>query len=93
MDAAIQAMNYYPTMRIVKTRRTAHGDDLEICLDEVEGLGAFLELERMVPAGVSGEDVQAELVAFVGSLGVEAIRTEETYDSLVRVAQSERASA
>lgn len=93
MHEAIQAMGFYPTVRIVKTRRTVHADDLEICLDEVDGLGAFLELERMVPAGVSGEHVQAELVAFVVSLGVEADRTEETYDSLVRAAQLSSRSA
>jgi len=35
---------------------------------------------------VSGEVVQAELAGFVASLGIEAERTEETYDSLVHAA-------
>ena len=86
-DAAIREMGFYPTVRIVKARRTAELDDLSLCLDEVEGLGAFLEIERMVAAPVPGELVQAELAEFVAGLGIEAERTEETYDSLVRSAQ------
>jgi adenylate cyclase class 2 len=86
MHQAVLAMGFYPTVRIVKVRRTAMMGDLTLCLDEVMGLGAFLELERMVPAGVPGEAVQAELAAFVEALGVAAERTEETYDSLVRAA-------
>jgi adenylate cyclase class 2 len=86
MHRAILAMGFYATVRIVKVRRTAVLGDVSLCLDEVEGLGAFLELERMVPPGVPGEAVQAELAAFVEALGVAAERTEETYDSLVRAA-------
>jgi len=35
---------------------------------------------------VPGEAVQAELAAFVASLDIDAERTDETYDSLVRAA-------
>lgn len=84
MHRAIEAMGFYPTVRIVKVRRTADLPDLSLCVDEVDGLGTFLELERMVPADVPAEAVQAELTAFVGSLGVDLQRTEQTYDSLVR---------
>ena len=88
MEQAILAMGFCPTVRIAKVRRTAALDGLLLCVDEVEGLGTFLELERMVPDGVSGEAVQAEMAAFVVSLDVEAERTGETYDSLVRAALS-----
>lgn len=84
MHHAILAMGFYPTVRITKTRRTATLEDLSLCLDEVEHLGTFLELERMAPADYSGLDVQAELAAFVTSLHVQAERTTETYDSLVQ---------
>ncbi|HEY6422136.1 MAG TPA: CYTH domain-containing protein [Pseudonocardiaceae bacterium] len=71
---------------MAKVRRSATLDDLMLCVDEVETLGTFLELERMVPDDASGEDVQVELAGFVASLDIEAERTEETYDSLVRAA-------
>jgi adenylate cyclase class 2 len=86
MHHAILAMGFCPTVRIAKVRSTATFDGLSLCVDEVEGIGTFLELERMVPADVPGEAVQAELAAFVASLGIKAERTEETYDSLVRAA-------
>jgi len=86
MHRAIQAMGFRSTVRIVKVRRAAELPSLSLCVDEVAGLGTFLELERMVPDDAPGEPVQAELAAFVASLGIEAERTAETYDSLVRAA-------
>lgn len=86
MHEAIQHMGFYPTVRIVKTRRTARLGELSLCLDEVKHVGAFLEVEKVIGPGQSGEAVQVELDAFVRSLGVELERTTETYDSLVRAA-------
>jgi adenylate cyclase class 2 len=86
MHEAIQHMGFYPTVRIVKTRRTARLGELSLCLDEVKHVGAFLEVEKVIGPGQSGEAVQVELDAFVRSLGVELDRTTETYDSLVRAA-------
>jgi len=86
MHGALQHMGFYPTVRIVKTRRTARLGELSLCLDEVEHAGTFLEIERVIGPGRAGEAVQAELDAFARSLGVELERTTETYDSLVRSA-------
>lgn len=87
MHRAIMAMGFKPTVCIAKARRTAGLPGLSLCVDEVDGLGTFLELERIVADDVPGEAVQAELAAFVASLGIEAQRTGETYDSLVRAAR------
>lgn len=86
MHEAIQHMGFYPTVRIVKTRRTARRGELSLCLDEVEHAGAFLEIEKVIGPGQSGAAVQAELDTFARSLGVDLERTTETYDSLVRAA-------
>jgi adenylate cyclase, class 2 len=86
MHDAILHMGFHPTVRIVKVRRTARLGELALCLDEVEHLGAFLEIERVIPPGRSGATVQADLDAFARSLGVDLERTTDTYDSLVRAA-------
>jgi adenylate cyclase, class 2 len=86
MHGAVQNMGFYPTVRIVKTRRTVRAGGLSLCLDEVEHAGTFLEIERVIGPGESGEAVQADLDAYARSLGVELERTTETYDSLVREA-------
>ena len=65
-------------------RRTGSLGDMALCVDKLDGLGVFLEVERMVPDGVPGEAVQAELSRFVASLGTDAEQTGQTYDVLVR---------
>ena len=84
MHCAVVAMGFHPTVRIIKTRRTGSLGNLILCVDELDGLGVFLEVERMVPDGVPGEAVQAELSHFVASLGIDAEQTAQTYDVLVR---------
>jgi adenylate cyclase class 2 len=86
MHQAIVAMGFCPTVRICKARRTAAVGDLVLCVDEVDGVGVFVEVERIVPDCVPGEEVQAELSSFVASLGITAERSIQTYDSLVRAA-------
>lgn len=88
MHYAVLAMGFRATVRIGKVRRSAviDGGDTVLCLDEVDGVGTFVEMERLVPDGVPGEVVQAELARFVAALGVEASRTKDSYDTLVRAA-------
>jgi len=87
MHQAALHMGYRPTVRIAKTRRMAPLDDCSLCIDEVEGVGGFLELERMAPDHADAQAIQADLAAFVSSLGIAATRTDQTYDSLVHAAQ------
>jgi len=87
MHGAILHMGYHPTVRVAKARRTATLEHCSLCVDDVEGVGGFLELERMVPDDMPAEAIQAELAAFVAAFGVTVERTDETYDSLVRATQ------
>ncbi|MDG4793080.1 CYTH domain-containing protein [Micromonospora sp. WMMD1082] len=88
MHAAVQQMGFYPTVRIRKTRRTAAYGQMSLCVDEVDGIGTFLEIERLVNVGEHGERVQAEMHRFATTLGVTLARTSDTYDSLLRAAQT-----
>jgi hypothetical protein len=49
-------------------------------------IGAFLETEKVIGPGRSGEAVQAELHAFACSFGVELERSTDTYASLIHAA-------
>ncbi|GAB2964160.1 class IV adenylate cyclase [Micromonospora polyrhachis] len=86
MHAAILAMGFQPTVRIVKTRRTGRLGGMSFCLDEIRHLGTFLEIELLVDDNRSAVEVQARLDDFAQSLGVELARSTETYDSLIRAA-------
>jgi adenylate cyclase, class 2 len=51
MHGTVVGMGFRPTVRIVKMQRTGTPGDLTLCVDELDGLGVFLEVERMVPDG------------------------------------------
>ncbi|MEO3857716.1 class IV adenylate cyclase [Acrocarpospora sp. B8E8] len=86
MHRAITQMGFRPTVRIVKTRRTARVAEMALCVDEVEHAGLFLEIEKVLGVDESGAAAQDYLDAFARSLGVALERTTDTYDSLVRAA-------
>ncbi|WP_093174400.1 class IV adenylate cyclase [Sinosporangium album] len=88
MHHAIIAMGFRPTVRIVKERRTATWGEVTVCVDDVEHAGVFVELERKVPPGMSGVEVQRTLDGFARSLGLELRRVTDTYDTLVRAASA-----
>ena len=68
LEQALFLMGYQTANKVIKLRQTARYKDFEICIDEVENLGLFIEVERM-----SDDDVDAvrkELNEFLDSLGV-----------------------
>ncbi len=83
MHEAILAMGYRPTVRVVKQRRTAQADGYAVCVDDVEGVGAFLEVESVVHGTDDMLRVQGEMAAWVERLGLPVERTGATYDQLV----------
>jgi len=87
MHHAALHLGYQPTVRIIKTRRTASIGGCSLCIDEVEGVGGFIEAERMAFDDADAQAVQAELAALIESLGNVVTRVAETYDSLVHAAR------
>ncbi|WP_328654468.1 CYTH domain-containing protein [Micromonospora sp. NBC_00330] len=80
---ALATMGWVPTVRIVKQRRTGDWGGATVCVDVVDGLGAFIEVERVVNSQRSGEQVQHGLDAMIRSLGVPVLRVADTYDTLI----------
>lgn len=54
---------------VKKTRQTCTYNGYDICLDEVEDLGTFIEVEKITD-GNNSEKVQEELFTFLESLGI-----------------------
>jgi adenylate cyclase class 2 len=84
MHQAVLAMGFVPTVRIVKTRRTATLGDIALCVDDVEHAGLFFEVEKVVATAERPVAIQGQLDVFARSLGVALERVTDTYDSLVR---------
>ena len=56
-------------VRVVKKRQTCECNGYEICIDEIEGLGSFIELEKIDELG-EADRIQQEMFAFLKTLGI-----------------------
>ena len=69
MEQAILLMGYKEAIRVNKVRVITNYQGNEICIDDVEGLGAFIEMEKLTEKGDS-EKIQTELFEFFKTLGI-----------------------
>lgn len=70
-------------VRVIKKRQMARYEGYEICLDEVEGLGSFIELEKMADEADAAQ-IQKEMFDFLMTLGVSAEdQVKKGYDILM----------
>ncbi len=78
----IELLGFEKTVEVHKKRIKTNYKDYEICLDEVENLGYFIEVEKM--SDEDGGKVQNELFDFLKGLGVEKEdRVLIGYDTMV----------
>lgn len=56
---------------LTKTRQKAHIGDIEVCIDTVDGLGSFVEVEKLTDEDADIEVIRAELWQVLHLLGVE----------------------
>lgn len=78
----LKFLGFRPEVRVKKVRRKTNYKDYEICLDEVEHLGGFIELEKITDEDAG--EVQTEMMEFLKTLGVsETERVLNGYDTLM----------
>jgi adenylate cyclase class 2 len=83
MEEILEFLGYHIAVELSKKRRKTEYNGYEICLDDVEGLGLFVEVEKMTQEEDS-KAVQEELFDFLKSLGIdEKDRVFNGYDTLV----------
>lgn len=83
MDGALRLMGFVPTVRIVKSRRTATAGELSFCYDELQGVGTFVEIEAIVSEDDDLERARQELEGLLVRLGISARPCTLSYDTLV----------
>lgn len=82
LEDTLGFLGYHEVIRVKKSRTKTRHNDMEICLDEVEGLGSFIEVEKFSDG--DGDAVQTELFAFLQTLGVSSEdRVLRGYDTLL----------
>ena len=73
----LEALGYRLVAPVRKTRQYLHKDEMTACIDQVENLGDFLELE-IVTAEEKREEALEKLVKLLNHLGYEADATIRT---------------
>ena len=70
---------------LTKTRQKAYHDGVEICVDTVDGLGTFVEVEKLAKHDSDGDAIREDLWRFLEKLGINK-QDEETrgYDVLLK---------
>ena len=69
MRKIIGLLGYEKVVEVNKMRRKCKYGDFEICFDEVDGLGSFIEIEKI--SDKDADLVRKELLDFIKSLGVD----------------------
>lgn len=70
MKAIIEQLGFVLYSNLTKTRQKAHRDDIEICLDAVDELGDFVEVEKLVADDADYQTVIDELWALFEEIGI-----------------------
>ncbi|MFA6099545.1 MAG: class IV adenylate cyclase [Patescibacteria group bacterium] len=82
MAEILELLGYNQIMVINKTRRKGKCTGFNLCLDEVEGLGSFLEVE--VIADEPADEVQGRIFSWLESFGIsESDIVMQGYDTLI----------
>jgi adenylate cyclase, class 2 len=90
MHEALELMGFAPTVRIVKTRRSAQHGQLTFCFDELDGVGSFVEVEMLACENDDLDAVRAHMEGLLGELGIVARPCFDSYDTLVYEASREQ---
>ncbi len=81
----LNRLGYTLGVRVFKERRIAHYHGLELCLDELDQLGSFVEVEKLAGDDADVDAIQGELWSLLASLGIDSEdRVHKGYDTLMR---------
>lgn len=83
-QSIIEMLGYKEEVRVYKTRIKTNYNGWEICVDDVRGLGKFMEVEELTDEKADGEAVQEKLFCFLETLGIKRTdRVMNGYDTLM----------
>lgn len=84
MHKILVTLGYAPEVEVKKMRRKGKLGEYEICLDEVEKIGSYIEIEKLTSDDADPEEVKEELFQVLESIGLSR-SDEETrgYDTQI----------
>jgi len=79
MEDILLSLGFRKTYSVFKKRDIYHLMGAEVCVDRVEGLGDFVELETIAEDMTEMEKKRDELISLMRSLGIEGELIRESY--------------
>lgn len=79
MEDILQSLGFRKTLNVKKKRNIYHLKGVEVCVDSVEGLGDFVELEAMAEDMVAVPAKRDMLIDLMRELGVTGELIRESY--------------
>ena len=85
MEKIISTLGFTLYSDLTKTRQKAKFNDIEICIDEVQDLGTFIEVEKLTDQDADGLVIEVELWKVLESFGInKSDQVHEGYDVMHR---------
>jgi len=80
----LEVLGWKPQLEVIKIRKKGKMGEYEICLDRVEQLGEYVELEKITDGNADPDEVRKELFEALKPFGLSE-KDEETkgYDTLI----------
>ena len=80
----LTALGWQEIVTIDKVRLESKTEDYTICIDEVAGLGLFIELEVLTEDGADVKNIQQQMRNFLKSLDIDGKLWKIPYDTSIR---------
>lgn len=91
VEKMLYLLQFEDYVTVAKTRKTGAVGDITICMDEVDQLGCFMEVEKVVASDGEREKARKELNGFLEELGTGKGQVcDKRYHTMMRELDAER---
>lgn len=84
----LTALGWQEVVTVDKVRLESKTEDYTICIDEVAGLGLFIELEILTEDDANAGDIQQQMHTFLKNLNIDGELWKIPYDTSIRNLQN-----
>jgi len=80
----LTALGWQEVVTVDKVRLESKTEDYTICVDEVAGLGLFIELEVLAEDEADADNIQQQMYSFLKNLNIDGELWKTPYDTSIR---------
>lgn len=80
----LTVLGWQEVVTVDKVRLESKTEDYTICIDEVAGLGLFIELEVLAEDDANANNIQQQMYSFLKSLNIDGELWKTPYDTSIR---------